>query len=165
LSRRRAAAALTALLACAPAAAGEGDTSVLIGPGQLRVMVLSDTPGTTTAGGTDLSPTMPGGRYVYLPGAAVPEAGVPALLAPLGADQARAAAGAVASRDPLVGTLARTARDVDVTEGAPPAERCRHARLERVTLTLAVGGLVLAGERALADREAATPGPCPAPPG
>ncbi len=135
--------------------------SVIVAPGQLRVMVLADTAPTTAAAGAELSPTLPGGRYLYLPGSALPEAHVDTLMGALGPNDARAVAGLVASGEAVVGQLVRSTRDVDVTESRAGAPRCRHARIESVVLTLAAGGPALRGQRALPDRAEATPGACP----
>ena len=137
--------------------------SVLVPAGQVRMMVLADAGATVSPGGTELSPMLAGGRYLYLTGAAVPTAGVEALMAPVSPEDARAVATVVASGEPLVGTLSRTARDVELTEGSALAPECRHARIEQVVLALAVGGLTLSGQRALPDRAPASPGACPTP--
>ncbi len=136
--------------------------SVLIPAGRVRVMILSDTVA-AVAGTTELSPPLPGGRYLVLPGDALPEAGVEALMAPISADSARAAAALVAAKETLAGQLERTTTPMEVTLGEGPAARCRHAVIERVSLTLLTGNLVLTGQRALPDRAATTLGACPAP--
>lgn len=143
------------------ALAGAEPQGVLVAPGQLRVMVMADTASAAGEGGAELSPSLPGGRYLYLPGAAVPEAGVESLMAPLAPESARAAAGLVAGREAMAGQLERTTAPMEVTVGEGPAQKCRHATIERVSLTLLAGDLVLRGQRALPDRGEPTPGPCP----
>ena len=81
--------------------------------------------------------------------------------APLAPESARAAAGLVAGREALAGQLERTTATMEVTVGEGIAQKCRHATIERVALTLLAGDLVLRGQRALPDRGDPTPGPCP----